>query len=191
MITPVIEEIENESLDSFTPEITLGQITQDIESEAIENSPETTSFEHYWNDCNNVPTSGKNRYILAASHGVVPDFSLDNYPYQKQTNRVKPTNPMLKQEAIRRKKVIKGLRHKKHDELVTLLNSIDCPVTSTHDIEYIIEEERKIREFFVDVDKDNEEEANRKKEGERISMIDSLRFLEAIFSDDVKESYRS
>ena len=59
MITPVIEEIENESSDSFTPEITLGQITQDVESEAIENSPETTSFEHYWNDCNNVPTNEK------------------------------------------------------------------------------------------------------------------------------------
>ena len=57
MITPVIEEIENESSDSFTPEITLGQITQDIESEAIENSPETTSFEHYWDDCNNVPAN--------------------------------------------------------------------------------------------------------------------------------------
>ena len=110
MITPVIEEIENESSDTFTPEITLGQVTQDIEAEANVN-PEAISFEDFWNDCNNVPTNEKNRYILAASHGVVPDFSLDNYPYQKQTNRAKPTNPMLKQEAIRRKKVIKGLRH--------------------------------------------------------------------------------
>ena len=163
MPSPVIREIENEDSDPLSPEITLGQVSQDLESELVlvevqeglesELNETTISFEDYWNDCNNVATADKNRYLLAAAHGVVPDFNLESYPYNKQTNRVLPTNVMLKQEATRRKKEIKGIRHKKQEALVTLLNSMECSITSSRDRLYIIEQECEIKTFFVEVDK--------------------------------------
>ena len=51
----------------------------------VEAKPEvdtsTLSFECFWEDDNLVRAVDKQRYILAAAHGVVEDFSFESEPY--------------------------------------------------------------------------------------------------------------
>ena len=108
-MAPPIQEKDNECAGDTPPEI---PVTRDPDATDNITTPVIISFEDYWNDCSNVKTPDKNRYILAACHGVVKDFSLKNHPYDKQTNRLLPTNAMLRQEALRRFKDGKGFRHK-------------------------------------------------------------------------------
>ena len=83
-----------------------------------------------------------------------------------------PTNVMLKQELLRRKNDTKGLRHKKHEDLLLLLKSPEFSVKRKCDREYILKTEAEIRSVFVEEMKEAEEGDARKKEMLRsVSLI--------------------
>ena len=50
----------------------------------------------YLADLVKVPAQDRNRFLLGACYGVVPNFNLKSPPYSNQTNRMLPTNDMLK-----------------------------------------------------------------------------------------------
>ena len=70
------------------------------------------TFRDYISNFSKVPTKDRNKFILGACHGVVPNFNLKVAPYLQQTNHMLPINIMLKQELLRRNPQGKGLRKK-------------------------------------------------------------------------------
>ena len=47
-------------------------------------------------DGNKVPTQDRNRFLLGACHGIIPSFNLKIAPCSSLSNRMLPTNEMLK-----------------------------------------------------------------------------------------------
>jgi len=82
-----------------------------------------TSIDEYFNDISLIPAEEKTRSILAASFGVVKDFSIDKEPYKSLNKNLLPTNKILKRELMRRIPNTKSLRGKKTAVLIILLNS--------------------------------------------------------------------
>ena len=132
----------------------------------------------------------KNRYLLGACFGVVPNFNLDEPPYSNQTSRILPTNKNFKEELIRRRSNAKGLRHKKTANLIVKLRSDDFKIQNQEDINYILNYKKDIRKFLNENFKESEEELKRKKEDAQITNSDHLRFIEAILSEEVKALYK-
>ena len=82
-----------------------------------------TSLKEYFNDISLIPAEERTRSILAASFGVVKDFSLDKEPFKSLNKNLLPTNKILKRELMRRVPNTKSLRGKKTAVLIILLNS--------------------------------------------------------------------
>ena len=177
---------DNPDSDSNIP---FGQVTQ--EADLLSSSEDdAVSFEEYINDMNNVITLDKNRYLLAACFGVVPNFDLKQAPYLDLSARVLPTNAMFKQELLRRNKNCKGLRQKKADLLINALKSEEYTITRQSDIDFILKSEKDMRDILFEGVKEAEEEATRKKENSSIKHSDRLRFIETVLSDEVKDLYK-
>ena len=129
----------------------------------VVSDPVVVSFEEYINDQSKVKPADKNRFILCASYGVVPDFTLEVEPYTSMKKSQHPTQMMYKQEIIRRDSTVK-IRKRKNDELIILLKDIGYKV-SDQDRIFIIDNERAIRQLLggeeKEIDMEEEEQTDR------------------------------
>ena len=80
------------------------------ESHDVILAPVIHTLESYFNDTSIIPGSERTRSLLAASFGIVTDFSLDNEPYVSLAKNLLPTNKMYKRELMRRQPTSKSLR---------------------------------------------------------------------------------
>ena len=76
-------------------------------------APVIDTLESYFNDELKIPATERTRSLLAASFGVVTDFSLEKEPYKSLNKNLLPTNKMYKRELMRRQPTAKSLRRKK------------------------------------------------------------------------------
>ena len=67
----------------------------------------------HFNDESIILGNRRTRSLLAASFGVVPDFSLDKESYKSLNKNLLPTNKMYKRELMHRQPIAKSLRGKK------------------------------------------------------------------------------
>ena len=153
-------------------------------------APVINTLESYFNDESIIPAPERARSLLAASFGVVPDFSLEKEPYKSLNKNLLPTNKMYKRELMRRQPTAKSLRGKKNAVLELLLCSGTFAVEDIADIQYIKEQELKTNSAIVDRGKEQLVLAERAR-GPNITNNDRLRYIEAILSDDVKTLYRA
>ena len=79
----------------------------DLQSGVSTDDISVDSLEYYVNDTSKLKASDKNRYILCACHGVVPDFTLKTKPYDALKKGQMPTQAMYKTEILRRDPSVK------------------------------------------------------------------------------------
>ena len=99
-------------------------------SQGINLSPENdkiVTLRDFICDDKKVLTQDRNRFLLGACRGVILNFSLKVPPYSTLTNRMIPTNEMLKQELMRRNPTGKELRQKKEKNLLFCLSPMHSP----------------------------------------------------------------
>ena len=89
-----------ESSSTCHPITIVAQLTP--EEDPVVSDPDVITFVDYINDQSKIKPTNKNRYILCASHGVVPDFTLEVEPYASMKKSQYPTQMMYKQDIIRR-----------------------------------------------------------------------------------------
>ena len=68
-------------------------------------------FSDYWENDDHVRANDKQRFILAACHGIIKDFSLQKEPYLSCKKAILPTRDNFRQEILRRDPTKKGLKN--------------------------------------------------------------------------------
>ena len=146
----------------------------DIQRGEANDSPHEDGIEYYISDTSKVKASDRNRFILGACYGVVPDFTLKTGPYEALKKGQMPTQAMLKTEVLRRDPSFKQLRKKKNDELILILEDLGSKVSAV-DFAFITDSEIMIRDIMNTKEKEKEimEENSR---GPNISNSDRLRY---------------
>ena len=104
-----------------------------------------TSFAEFWKNDNNVKGNDKQRYILAAAHGAIDNFTLEAEPYSSASKKIFPTRDNCKKEILRRDPERKGISNKTVPQLLSILCEEKLKVTNSEDIIFITSKENDIK----------------------------------------------
>ena len=105
--------IDTDTTNTITEQFEDCATNEYIELHDVIVAPVIPLLELYFNNTSIIQANERARSLLAACFGVVPDFSLDNEPYNGLNKNLLPTNKIYKKELMRKQPLAKSLCAKK------------------------------------------------------------------------------
>ena len=164
---------------------------EEEEEEGTEEEYLPSKFKSFYEDDLNISPSEKILFLLGVCVTGIVDVTMEDIvkpPYTSMLKSIKPSRKLLMEEVKRRNPTKKGLKNMSIKKLIKFLKETNSKLTLS-DIDFIQQEFKRVRDMLMQLQKKKDENTKMETLGGNISLIDCLRYVEIMLSDDVKALY--